>query len=587
MRPPETRPPPFKPEVRARGHALVSPLVVAAFAELGIGVSLIDGRGWHDVQVARSIHGFELEHGVEHQRYEYNDRCLAEAARTRAPIVGHHAGFCDLFVPLGVRAPVRHALVAGPFALAWPTSSEILDRWRWLTGRQGRMSDPEFAHYVAMVLSIPVFEGAAANTFRQLVECLAVLMVGEGDAEAVFAKVVAMRASLADTAFPLRMWEAARAMVDQRTEHIWASPANTPHLAALGAERVPEHAIVGLVSSRRDEADALDELLRRSALQRACVGLARTLGNVLCGRVGDHGVVFLVPAQRSERKSRALLLRVGARANDLARRYGLSLHLGVGASGPSASLSARYQASLSAAERALSTGVPVVDTRADEERPEGLLRDLRRQLAGQVGQRPGDLAARFDRYLEAVAAHTGYRTGAMRAHLDAGFERLTDPLLTAGALGEKSFADMWKTLERSSEAAATAAELLSAYRRAVVDVEAALVDPSHAQQERSLRRAVSFVREHATERLTLAAVARVGGFAPNYFARLFKERERVTFGTYLRNLRLERATQMLARTSLTIARVGQLSGFPSKYHFHRLFRRVVGVTPAAYRERNR
>jgi AraC-like DNA-binding protein len=533
------------------------------------------------------IHLFELQHGVEHQRYDYNARCVAEVERTGATVAGEHAGFHDLFVPIGSRRPVVEVLVTGPFAVEPPTSSRILDQWRWLTGRQGRLSDPEFAYYVSTVLSAPMFDGPRRKAYRRLVECFARLMAGEGNVEHAAAEATRMRATLADCTFADRMWTAAHALTDERTEHVWASPANGPHMVALGAERIPELAVVGLLSNRREEGDALDELLRRSALQRACVGLARSIGDTLSGKVGDHGVVFLLPAERSERRARARLLRVGQRARDLARAAGFALYLGVGPMDRSTSLSAKYQAALEAAERALSTGVAAVHGLAVRDRPAGLLRELRAKLAEQVRERPGDLAARFDRYVEAVAAHAGYRIEPTRAHLEAGFERLTDPLVSTGALGEKSFNDMWTSLERASVAALTVAELAGVYRRAVADVEAALSDPARAHQERSLRRAVDFVREHATERLTVARVARVGGFAPSYFARLFKERERATFGAYLRKLRIEHATRMLARTSLTIERVGQLSGFPSKYHFHRLFRRVVGMTPAVYRERNR
>jgi AraC-like DNA-binding protein len=42
---------------------------------------------------------------------------------------------------------------------------------------------------------------------------------------------------------------------------------------------------------------------------------------------------------------------------------------------------------------------------------------------------------------------------------------------------------------------------------------------------------------------------------------------------------------MLASTSLSIERVGQLSGFPARTYFHRAFRGCTGVTPLAYRAR--
>ncbi|HEV8244272.1 MAG TPA: helix-turn-helix domain-containing protein, partial [Polyangiaceae bacterium] len=62
--------------------------------------------------------------------------------------------------------------------------------------------------------------------------------------------------------------------------------------------------------------------------------------------------------------------------------------------------------------------------------------------------------------------------------------------------------------------------------------------------------------------------------------------ERMTFQAYLRKLRIERAKQMLASTTLSAGRVGQLCGFRSRSLFHEGFKRSVGLTPHAYRQKN-
>jgi YesN/AraC family two-component response regulator len=157
--------------------------------------------------------------------------------------------------------------------------------------------------------------------------------------------------------------------------------------------------------------------------------------------------------------------------------------------------------------------------------------------------------------------------------------------LASGALDEKSFDELCAALERKAEAADTVSELCSAYRDVVRDMDEALQRPVEAHQERSLRRAVSFIRDHISEPLSLNTVARHAGFAPNYFSRLFKQREKVTFELYVRDLRIERAKEMLARTSLSVERVGQLSGFASNHYFHRVFKRVTAETPRECRNR--
>src|SRR5450432_646354 len=148
-------PPPFRLPIQPRPHALLTPLAVAAFAEVRLTVALYDARGWHAMNIAPSLIPFERQHGVERGRYEYNDRCMTEVVRTRRTLLGTYAGLKDLFVPVVVGDSVCGVLAAGPFMTSPPTSSDLLDRFRWLTGRHGRLSDPEFADYVSATLSTP------------------------------------------------------------------------------------------------------------------------------------------------------------------------------------------------------------------------------------------------------------------------------------------------------------------------------------------------------------------------------------------------------------------------------------------------
>jgi AraC-like DNA-binding protein len=579
---------PYHPGLRlphvAHEHPLLAPVVAGFFDTLGIAVTLLDARSWYPIHETRNIVSFELEHGVENPRIGYNDRSMKEVLRRRSAVIGKYAGFSDLFVPVTRNKQVCAILVAGPFGTAPPTSGEILDRWRGLTARHGHLSDPEFASYVSTTLATVVFEGRRLRTFKSLMASFAELVSGEGNAERSMSRAERARKDLAEVTFVPRMWEAARTLVDPRTGRILASEQREPQLRALGIARVPEHALVGLIAGDKDESDPVETLLRRDAFQRACVRLARAEGDVACGRVGDHGVTFLLPPERSETRTRALLTRIGERAALLARQtFHLRLHLGFGPVTRVGALPARHQAALTAAEEALSRGVSAVFASESGERPAHVLRSLRRQLGQLLREPPSSVAARFDRYLEVVAAHSGYRLELAQAHLESGFERLAEPFLASGALDKKGFDGLCAALDQATEAIATVSDLFSAYRRVVLDLQQALEQPARAHKERNLRRSVAFIHEHLSEPITLTQVARVAGFAPTYFSRLFKERERATFARYIQDLRVERAGELLTRTPLSVDRVRQLAGFSSAQYFHRVFKRAMGETPFVYR----
>jgi AraC-like DNA-binding protein len=567
----------------SRTHAALSAQFAFQFTRLRIGVTLVDARGWHALHTGHSLAAFERQHGVEDQRGGYDRRCIAQAFRTRKPVIGEYAGFFDLFVPVIRAGRVEQCLVSGSFLRAPPTSAEVMERWRAMTNEAGHLGDSEFAAYLSAWLEVRELDARGLVTYRRLVELLAELVAGEGDPASQERQLVSLLPGITEIVRVDLMWNAAKEMVDLQTGRAWFSHYLATQREELNLGEVPTHAVVGLVGGARDDADPVDEMIRRRLFQRACARWAFANGNVASGPVGDHGVAFLVAPESSERRTSSKLEKIGERAVQLARaRFRLKLHLGFGGSEGS-SLPLRYETALAAAEMALATGqrsASLSDTASVGGRA---LRDARAQIAEQPDIPVGKLAARFDRYLELVAVHCGYRIEPAAPHMESGFEALAAPFLRSGALERRTFDTLCDELTSARLRAKTLSQVLAAYRQAAEDLELSIGRPLPAQRERNLRRAVAYIREHAADPLTLTRVARVGGFAPAYFSRLFKQRQGITLERYVAELRLERAKQMLARTSLSTTRIAQLVGFASSQYFHRVFRSHEGLTPLAYR----
>jgi AraC-like DNA-binding protein len=570
------------------GHALVSPLVAHVFEALGVSANLWDGRHWWAIHSEPSVLEFEEEYRVDTERIDYNERHFALAQRRKSIVRGELGGYCDLFVPIVAQGKVIAVLVTGPFARARPTSARLIDRWRALTGRRAHLADPELAAYLERALSTLVLDGEASASFERLLSCLARLLAGDGDAGELMNEAEERITRLEQIRLPERVWRAAKTMVDDRFPRTWQNAGRSYAMQNLGLSRAVDHLLVGLTVSRKPAADAIDEALRREAFQRAAVDLGRTVGDVITGQVGDHGVLLLSAAKGNAARQRHKLSDLAERIAELGRRrYGLSLHFGASAASRAEPLSRSYQAALGAAEVALAQGARVIFADSLVIRPARSLSQLRTELCAEVEQRPDLLPARFDRYLEVIGAQCGYRSDAARGHLEAGFERIAAPLLSNGAIEKKSFDTLCEVLERAAREAATITELFAAYRRAVLDLSEAVQRPVRARQDRSLRSAVDHIHRHFAERLSLKTVARLAGFAPSHFSKLFIQRERVPFEQYVRALRLERAKQLLADTELDAARVADLSGFRSPQYFSHVFSQSLGVTPLAYRQGRR
>jgi two-component system response regulator YesN len=564
------------------GHALLTPFVVYTFKVLGVSAAVHHhGETWFPIHDEPDVVAFDRGHAATLDRGEYNAARFAEAARGRRIVRGEHAGYWDLFVPITVDDSVVGTLVTGPFARARPTSEGILARWHALTGRRGHLGEPEFAAYVSTVLGTLVLDDARLERFERLLHCLSLLMAGRGDAAKLVNETEAIHVELSKVRLVERTWQAAREMIDERFTDRWQSERG--NLSRLGLSRFPDQVLVGLNVGLALAPDPVDEVLRRDALQRRAVGLARSAGDVIAGQVGDHGIALLSSASGTRRQTNRKILDLAERTATVARReLDLSLHFGASHGAQREPLHLQYRSALAAAQSALGRRQRLVMAEAGS--APSSLRELRRELGHALEERADSLEARFDRYLEVVAAESGYRIDAARGHLEAGFERIAEPLVSTGALDARSHRKLCESLDRSAQEAQNSIELFASYRRAVRDLSAALQRPVRARRDRGLAAAFTYIREHYAEPLRLGEIARRAGFAAGHLSKLFIEREGMSFQHYLRKLRLERAKHLLADTDLRQTRIAELSGFGNAAYFSRVFRQMSGMTAGSYRQ---
>jgi AraC-like DNA-binding protein len=104
-----------------------------------------------------------------------------------------------------------------------------------------------------------------------------------------------------------------------------------------------------------------------------------------------------------------------------------------------------------------------------------------------------------------------------------------------------------------------------------------------ARSTRHLLRAKDLVDSRYFEPLRVADLAREAGMSPAHFSREF----RAAFGepphAYLLTRRLERAASLLRNTDRSVTEICFAVGWGSLGSFTTTFRRVYGMTPAAYR----
>lgn len=98
-----------------------------------------------------------------------------------------------------------------------------------------------------------------------------------------------------------------------------------------------------------------------------------------------------------------------------------------------------------------------------------------------------------------------------------------------------------------------------------------------------LEEAAAIVAFEYPERLELGALARRLATSPRQLQRAFAEAGQTSFRTYLREVRMERADELLREGSLRVGEVAEAVGYSQPAQFAKAFRRCRGQAPSALR----
>ncbi|MEC0183011.1 response regulator [Paenibacillus peoriae] len=121
----------------------------------------------------------------------------------------------------------------------------------------------------------------------------------------------------------------------------------------------------------------------------------------------------------------------------------------------------------------------------------------------------------------------------------------------------------------------------------IVDPVLLELDLQGATLSDPVRCAFIYMAEHLHEPITMAQTAAQSHLNASYFSVLFKQQSGLSFSEYLHRLRMQRAKELLLHTQLTIAQIGERSGYRTDKYFIKVFKTAEGVSPSRYRQQMR
>lgn len=93
------------------------------------------------------------------------------------------------------------------------------------------------------------------------------------------------------------------------------------------------------------------------------------------------------------------------------------------------------------------------------------------------------------------------------------------------------------------------------------------------------------MQDHIDTHLELKEISKILNVHPAYLSREFsKYFDNLSFGEYIRKLRIEKAIEMISFSSHTLTEIAYLTGFSDQSHFTRIFKAHTGKNPSTYRK---
>ena len=95
---------------------------------------------------------------------------------------------------------------------------------------------------------------------------------------------------------------------------------------------------------------------------------------------------------------------------------------------------------------------------------------------------------------------------------------------------------------------------------------------------------ITYLRDHRSEMISRAQMAKKLRCSPGYVSRLAKKFNGMDYVTLATTYRLEHAAKLLTETNMTIAEIAEEAGYEYLSYFYKQFKKHYGVTPRQYRD---
>lgn len=107
--------------------------------------------------------------------------------------------------------------------------------------------------------------------------------------------------------------------------------------------------------------------------------------------------------------------------------------------------------------------------------------------------------------------------------------------------------------------------------------------PLKNDSEKLFELIVDYVDSHYRDAdITLKKVADVFNYTEKYLSHLFKKNMSIGFNSYVNNLRIQHAYELIAQRETSVARIAARCGYVDPLYFSKVFKKQTGASPTEY-----
>lgn len=211
--------------------------------------------------------------------------------------------------------------------------------------------------------------------------------------------------------------------------------------------------------------------------------------------------------------------------------------------------------------------------------------DTERELLRSVARQDGEEARRLlSQLLGSILFSCGRDLELMKT-------RIAELLVLISRTAIENGADLERTLglsheyRRTLEGFNTVEALCSWLSDAVQHYMKSLFRFSGAKHAKVIHFCTQYIGENYSQKITLDGLARMVYLSPAYLSRIFKQETGMNFNEYLNRVRIQKAQELLLVREIRMTDISLMVGFEDQSYFTRVFRRITGTLPRAYREK--